>query len=38
VAHPAPEGRRHDEVRTGFGILTTLTGKTWVGTASKVAV
>jgi hypothetical protein len=29
VAHPAPEGRRHDEVRTGFGILTTLTGKTW---------
>ena len=29
VTHPAPEGRRHDEVRTGFGIITTLTGKTW---------
>jgi hypothetical protein len=29
MAHPAPEGRRHDEVRSGFGIVTTLIGKTW---------
>lgn len=29
VTHPAPEGRRHDEVRSGFGIITMLTGKTW---------
>ena len=29
VTHLAPEGRRHDEVRIGFGIITTLTGKTW---------
>src|SRR5262249_15611562 len=27
--HPAPDGRRHDEVKTGFGLLTTLTGITW---------
>jgi hypothetical protein len=29
AAHPAPDGRRHDEVKTGFGIVTTLTGITW---------
>jgi len=29
VTHPAPSGRRHDEVKTGFGIVTTLTGITW---------
>ena len=29
MAHPAPEGRRHDEVRSGFSIITTLIGKTW---------
>jgi len=29
VTHPMPDGRRHDEVKTGFGIVTTLTGITW---------
>ena len=29
VTHPAPNGRRHDEVKTGFGTVTTLTGITW---------
>ena len=41
IAHLAPEGRRHDEVRSGFGIRTTLIGKTWTEqhrTAPNVAV
>ena len=29
VTHPAPDGRRHDEVKAGFGIFTTVTGITW---------
>ena len=29
VTHPMPDGRRHDEVKTGFGLVTTLTGITW---------
>jgi hypothetical protein len=29
ITHPAPDGRRHDEVKSGFGILTTLSGMTW---------
>jgi hypothetical protein len=29
VTHPASDGRRHDEVKSGFGIVTTLTGITW---------
>jgi uncharacterized protein (DUF2235 family) len=29
ITHPSPDGRRHDEVKTGFGLLTALTGITW---------
>ena len=29
VTHPIPDGRRHDEVKTGFRIITPLTGLTW---------
>jgi len=29
VTHPVSDGRRHDEVKTGFGIVTSLTGITW---------
>jgi hypothetical protein len=29
VTHPAPDGRRHDEVKSGYGIVTTITGVTW---------
>jgi hypothetical protein len=29
ITHPAPNWRRHDEVKSGFGIVTTLTGMTW---------
>jgi uncharacterized protein (DUF2235 family) len=29
ITHSASDGRRHDEVKSGFGILTTLTGMTW---------
>ena len=29
VTHPSPEGRLHNEVRTGFGFLTKLTRWTW---------
>jgi hypothetical protein len=29
VTHPSPGGRRHDEVQSGFGIVTRLFGKTW---------
>ena len=36
IAHPAPDGRRHDEVKTGFGILTTLTGVTWAAEQRKL--
>jgi len=36
VTHPAPDGRRHDEVKTGFGIFTTLTGLTWTAELRKL--
>jgi hypothetical protein len=29
VTHPLPDGRCHDEVKSGFGIVTTFTGITW---------
>jgi hypothetical protein len=29
VTYPASDGRRHDEVKTGFGLVTSLTGMTW---------
>ncbi len=29
ATHPAPDGKRHDEVKSGFGIVTSLTGMTW---------
>ncbi|HTE76286.1 MAG TPA: DUF2235 domain-containing protein [Xanthobacteraceae bacterium] len=28
--HPAPVGRSHNEVKVGFGLITTLTGLNWV--------
>jgi Uncharacterized alpha/beta hydrolase domain (DUF2235) len=36
VTHPAPDGRRHDEVKTGFGIFTRLTGITWTEESRKL--
>ena len=36
VTHPAPDGRRHDEVKTGLGLLTTLTGITWTEERRKL--
>ena len=29
INHPSPDGRLHNEVKTGFGLLTKLTGWTW---------
>jgi len=29
VTHPAPDGRRHDEVKSGYGMATAVTGVTW---------
>jgi hypothetical protein len=29
MTHPSPEGRRHDEVKSGWGLLTRLTGGSW---------
>lgn len=29
ITHPIPDGRSHDEVKTGFGSITALTGWTW---------
>ena len=29
VTHPMPDGRSHNEVKSGFGLITTLTGYTW---------
>ena len=29
ITHPSPEGRRHDEVKSGWGLITRLTGRTW---------
>jgi hypothetical protein len=29
VLHPSPDGPSHDEVKSGFGIITKLTGYTW---------
>jgi hypothetical protein len=36
VTHPSPDGRRHDEVKTGFGIVTSLTGMTWKAERRKL--
>jgi len=29
ITHPSPGGRRHDEVKSGWGLITRLTGRTW---------
>jgi len=29
VLHPSPDGPSHDEVKSGFGLITKLTGYTW---------
>ena len=29
ITHPSPDGRLHNEVKTGFGLITKLTGWTW---------
>jgi hypothetical protein len=29
TTHPSPDGRLHNEVKTGFGLITKLTGWTW---------